>query len=474
MPLSNVFISSRMEELAFERRSVFDALYLSGLTPLAFETEPTAKTEKEMIDTLVDSSDLFVGIYHETIGAPQTKLAGLEPIAYELYRFLLRHSNDEARALAKARKHVEERAVLNALIKDKESISNLRSRIRAGSLNALLSGRVRLLQMTHHYDSTSSRRLTEFLLPFQQALIHSDENQHAFVHYFQAAEDRVTGPVIARAKKCTRFLTGRFQLFSLINRLIEEAKRKTKFRIHASHDVNTETPHFRWIVSGRDQPGVLYVVLDALFRMRFNLSMVCSGEPESTGLQQGRPQLIIDIVGRPFLPDRDDSVAIEDRFHAVTNSLRKALPKRYIIEDQHLPDWPRHRLSAYRGEKEHSDRYYYVVETADVPGQVLGIASKILFYEANIDLLFYDSRSDLRESGDQARVATVLFVVSPSSRESRFVEPMHQARFITELRQGLGVLNVRELNTADDFFGHLKKSNRRIREWLRTLRAAEP
>ncbi len=280
MPLSNVFISSRMEELAFERRSVFDALYLSGFTPLAFETEPTGESEKDMIDSLVDSSHLFVGIYYETIGSPQRSLRGLEPISYELYRFLLQHSHEGVRELAEAGRHSESKAVLDSLVGSKKTIKELRARISRGALNDVFSGRVRLFQMTHSYDAPMSRRLTDFLLPVHQAQALYEDGDQRFLHSFQAAQEGVSGPVVAGAKKCVRYLTARFQLFSLINRVIEEAETKglkIPDPIHA--DNSDDWPHFGWRVSGQDQPGVLFVVLDAIFRQRFNVAMVCSGEP---------------------------------------------------------------------------------------------------------------------------------------------------------------------------------------------------
>jgi len=459
VPLSSVFISSRMEELAFERRSVFDALYLSGLTPLAFETEPIGESEKLMIDNLVDTADLFVGIYHETIGARQNQLSGFEPIVYELYRFLLRVFDDEIVALAKESNLEGAESLLNERIDDPTRIQQLRTAIAEGRLNRMLAGRVRLFQMTHNYDSGVSRRLTEFLIPFHQGSARLREGEYRYLRAFEAGRESVSEPVVQGAKHCERFLTARFDLFAQVDRAIREAVEQgfelPRFK-SAEEDGNRH--YFEWRVTGRDQPGVLFVVLEAVFRERFNVAMVCAGEP--IGTEASTDRLVIEIVARPFLPGEDNAASVEARFQSISTSIGASLPPDYPISAKPVPSWPNYRQAKWKPRAD-KDRYFYIVETADVPGQVLGLAKRVLFYEANVDLLYFDGRSDrlLRPVGRKGRVAKLLFVVSPSSAKSRFLsDPMFRARFSTEVRQGLGVLSIQEVDTAEEFFSHLQES----------------
>jgi glycine cleavage system regulatory protein len=89
LSVSTVFISSRMEEVAIERRAAFNAAYESGLVPLLFETEPGRVGLKVKLDQLVDRADLFVGIYYRTFGVRyEEELFGMTPIEYEFLRFL--------------------------------------------------------------------------------------------------------------------------------------------------------------------------------------------------------------------------------------------------------------------------------------------------------------------------------------------------------------------------------------------------
>lgn len=463
MPLSNVFISSRMEELASERRSAFDAIYLYGLIPLAFETEPTGQSEKDMIDSLVDSSDIFVGIYYETIGKQQEMLNNLEPIVYEMYRFLFRHSSNRIKELAVRNKVFDVKSKLDWLLSNQESIEALRKSISGGELNDVLAGRVRIFQMTHNYDAPMSRDLATFLIPFHQAAVSNSHKQHRFISSFQACKEEVSGPVVPGAENCERYLTARFQLFSLINDMLEVAEANGFEPPNRDEYDRDGTRYFGWRVSSKDNPGILFIVLRAIFSQRFNASMVCSGDPPVNECAGG--QIVVDVIARPFLNSACDESSLLRRTNAITDELQGKLDGDCSIKGYSVSDWDSHRVSEYRNvEHEDDRRFYYIVETADVPGQVLGIAQRVLFYQANINLLFFDSRSDylLRTAGRKGDMATMLLAVSPSSCDSLFQKPMHRARFITEIRQGLGVLNVRELRTKEDFFNRLEESNKRI------------
>jgi hypothetical protein len=286
-----------------------------------------------------------------------------------------------------------------------------------------------------------------------------------FMRTFQPSREKVSGPVVEAAKECERFMTAGFQLFSLTDEVVEEAvKAGLQFPPEDETKPTSAGPYFQWRVTGQDEPGVLFVALDAIFKERFNVEMVCSGE-RVRARDEDPHRLVIDVVGRPFLPNKGYGESAEQRHASVVEFLRKNLPEGYGVTGSRIRSWPDHRKPQWVT-KQKEGRFYYVVEVADVPGQVLGLAKRILFYQANIDLLFFDSRSDslLRPKGRKGRAAaaTILFIVSPSSPESIFFEPMYRARFLTEIRQGLGVLGVQELSTEKEFYSRMSESRRRI------------
>ncbi|MBN1297884.1 DUF4062 domain-containing protein [bacterium] len=84
---TTVFISSRINELISERTVAYRACFEEGLTPVMFETEPIEDV-KRTIDSMLDVSDHFLGLFFHTVGAPQFSLNGMTPIEYEICRFI--------------------------------------------------------------------------------------------------------------------------------------------------------------------------------------------------------------------------------------------------------------------------------------------------------------------------------------------------------------------------------------------------
>ena len=86
--MANVFISSRMSELETERLAAFHAYHRLGHRPLMFEMQPTDGGVKQTVIHMIDSADVFVGIFRDTIGPQSYDLEVLPPILYELARFV--------------------------------------------------------------------------------------------------------------------------------------------------------------------------------------------------------------------------------------------------------------------------------------------------------------------------------------------------------------------------------------------------
>ena len=85
--MKSVFISSRMNELAMERRIAFRTCNYFDLRPLMFETEPI-KNVRDSINDMIDAAEIFIGIYYKTIGVRNYNLCNLTPIEYEISYFI--------------------------------------------------------------------------------------------------------------------------------------------------------------------------------------------------------------------------------------------------------------------------------------------------------------------------------------------------------------------------------------------------
>lgn len=162
----SVFISSRMEELTMERRAAFEAIYDCGLVPLMFETEPE-DDPRVQINTLVDRADFFLGIYDATLGVPSHDLCGLEPIVYELYRFLERWKIARGKATRRVVRDLDAEfspgprtPQLEALIQG----------VRGSKYADILKDRVLLVCRKSNGDKMVSSRLMEFSYELPRAI----------------------------------------------------------------------------------------------------------------------------------------------------------------------------------------------------------------------------------------------------------------------------------------------------------------
>lgn len=81
-----VFVSSRMGHL-LERKAAIDAIHHAGQAPRYIETEEfhdEVSKLREIMDTMLDHAEAFVGIYLPDFGKVQQELDGQQPIIFEL------------------------------------------------------------------------------------------------------------------------------------------------------------------------------------------------------------------------------------------------------------------------------------------------------------------------------------------------------------------------------------------------------
>ena len=159
--MATVFISSRMDELALERRAAYEAIARARHAPLSFDAALTKLSDsnvspppwdgqeqrvsgrrelREQHDTLIDNSEFFLGIYEAGAGEPEYSLHWLSWIEYELVRFLLgrdmvekrkskgkppRPSRELTRRVSKKLREDSERAKLLESIASKKGMQKL-------------------------------------------------------------------------------------------------------------------------------------------------------------------------------------------------------------------------------------------------------------------------------------------------------------------------------------------------------------
>lgn len=472
-----------MDELAFERRSTFDALYLARLTPLLFETEPRGPDEKVMIDQLVDRSTLFVGIYYQSIGWRSRDLFDLEPITYELYRFLLRYSDPVIGAETGFRNHINSRIRerLDALLEPSpgqpfsEAVLQLRERVRNGDamLSDLLRDRVRLFIKTHGYDTQMSVRLAQLLRPFPLIEFASRGDEIAIRSSIKIHDDEESPP--------KRYVTARLDLLERMLAMVTKAARDGGLKETSTDD--EDQPRYKWRIVAKDEAGVLWMVLRTLFNEGMNIDFICSGKPKVPEADKG-DRVVIDVVVRRFLgKDGADGPPADDESLPAKVERVKARLKERLDDEQagrtevyfevlgSWPDWG-HVPNA----RKDRSSLYYSVGTADVPGQALRLVEKVFYHGGTVDLLFLDSRSKRlsRKSGTGAQVNFKLVAISEAlpeegsaDRKSSF-DAEHRTRFEAELGQGLGVVSVEPL-THKRFFGLWKKVRKEAKQRAKRL-----
>ena len=450
MTRSTVFISSRMDELSPERRSAFNAIYLNGFTPLLFETEPI-REEKRRIDDMVDQSSIFVGIYYQSIGEKAADLYNLEPIAYELYRFLARYSDPLIKIYTKSRNacKTEVKELLDKLLKPEaqaetrgepsDGVRELLRRVEAGDLDDVLQDRVFLYFKKHSYDAPVSVQLVEMLRPF-----------HAHLNSFQSESSATTRTNVnsEHQQSIQLYKTARFKLFGLIDEAANAAHQRD---LDLSRLTDSRT-RCHWHLKGPDHRGLLYQVLEILFRRSFNIDLICSGKPVAP--EDGdESEVIIDVVAHPFItPEatQDGRSWLTRQKDIIDFQIRKVFKDwdgrevELTSENINWDSWP--HTADYKPQE---DGVFFSIETADVPGQIVRLTEKIYAYDGNIDLLYFDSRSQNQSHvvGRGARRNEKLLAVSWPDEE----DPLTSVKFATEVRQGLGVMGIREMSHKSFF-----------------------
>jgi hypothetical protein len=271
-----IFISSRMEELALDRRTAFDAAYFSDFVPLLFENEPRGKDEKSKIDTLVDSSDYFLGLYHQSIGTKNENLCGLEPIRYELYRFLLRFADKEiAHALVETGGAItaDVKELLDHRMQNRSALTRLRRQILTEGLESCGGQRVLLYRKMQSYDSATSVSLEVMLADFDDCRVFQSRRREPpkFLEHLPPSGDEES------------FQTARFDLFAQV--FEELGRRRSTDSVSTRQDFQNGGEW--WRLTGDDDTGILFRILQRLFQKGMTSISCAPAHPSRGGVTKG-------------------------------------------------------------------------------------------------------------------------------------------------------------------------------------------
>ena len=338
-------------DLASERKAAYEAVFATGLTPLMFETEPElVKADRDRINSLVDHSDLFLGIYDREMGPKNVNYHDMAPIAYELYRFVI------AQDLRQAGPSMDLNEEIANQIGDERVIREIRrSARRGGQYSRILAERVRLFVRA---DGYLNKELAEFLQPF-------------YLHRFESSE-------ISYEAGLPQFRSPVIDLQHKIMSQVERAIASRRFQLADPLGWGIEV-----VTDLHNRPGALFHILTLLFSNRLNILDVFQ---ENTKDKRYRLSFLCrshDIAGTK--PKRVATAA--------EKNLRRGLPqspcKVSIIEN--IEDSLQKRISARSGD-DHRENSRYVLDlrTLRAPGILASIAKRVYSYDINVDYIQHE------------------------------------------------------------------------------------
>jgi hypothetical protein len=420
MRVRTIFISSRMEELAMERQSAFDAIYEAGLTPILFEMEPRS-AERKKIDALVDRADLFLGVFYQTIGTPNENLCGLCPVEYELYRFLTRFDvcpHPESCQLTE-----DDRDEISRRMDDRDYLRDLQARLRReckkeeGEVFDVVKARVRLFLRVLRQDNSLSRKLAELLdgMPVER--------------FGNAAEPP---PEVIRFLQERRYIPSHMDLFHRIFSEVSSALATGRIQ-RIDPDIKTQ---LCCRVKGPDQPGLLFTVLDACFSKALNIKSLSIDKPAA-----GAPCVELSVLAEHFY-----QTLAEVSPEQLDRALRYRLTRMGHVYEVSCAETPAGESLEVHADQIPEGLYYYEILTFDVPGIIMLVARLVAHFGGNIEFIHFGDHP-MRPRGSSHYSALIL-AIRPVADGCR-IQRDGGITLEYELEALLGVVTVFRLSLED-------------------------
>lgn len=428
-PAKTVFISSRTEELANERRAAYEAVAAAGLYPLIFDASlnrlrdidipmrrsslegerrrATDRILRDQVDALIGQSDLFVGIYYRTIGPPQEVVGQSAWLQYELIRFLTRHIvtkehltsseiiprdqyhlltrkelenvkgdvEKETSAWMRAGGHRRHREVLYSALKGKVD-----SPLRTVALD-IARDRIFLFTRQENRDWIWDGDLQTLLDPFIKVSVVP----------FQSHLEKAKAP---ETDYC--FIPADAQLFRSLH---EQCKRFSDDQVAREssqapeplisfHLSDTKFTHDQYYML--NQPGVLSQVLRSCFQAGLDVQLLLVQHPRDCDKPPIRGW------AKPYRTPVHDGQRT-DYHEKLRDSFKGLLDLPFEIGSVARPTGSESKVIRREEHRKGEWSYAYKVRFVDVPGSLWSIVSLITAYHGNISYFTYDADWDSRE-----------------------------------------------------------------------------
>jgi hypothetical protein len=442
LKVSTVFISSRIDELAVERRAVFEAINQVGLVPILYEIEPRQDTVTR-INTLIDRADFFVGLYSHTIGEKNRDLLEYYPIEYELIRFLAAFDRNVKGQLFRTRRMED----FNRALEDKAYTDKLLPRLRKelmageGNLFNLFRQRVCLFEKDADGDWPVSVRLTKFLEGLERIPFKTEQRRLS----------EGAASLIPEELRLEMFVPPHATLFELVVRELGRrlyvpgnASPSSAIRLKSAAPVG---PRVVVDVEGPDTAGRLHAVLDTCFQHWINVSAISIFDHGAQ--RKGQSSSVMTRVRGVLFSDQPDSNASDDADRSgLQQSIERALPTGHKV-DVRMNEFPPTDLSDdWRPVGPRTGSTFLRIDAANVPGLMVQVSALILSYECSISYVDFDLEREHASSGNP-RVSNGKAYLGFSSIQSRRTAgelPRHSLeQLIYQLRAVIGVRAVSEL-----------------------------
>ncbi len=434
--MRTVFLSSRIDELAIERRAAFEAVYSAGLVPILYETEPLEDV-KNKIDALVDRADLFLGLYSHTIGESSTSLAELYPIEYELLRFLAAFDLGFRTSTSNSLHLAHNRRRLDRQMDDKGYHKRLTEKVRKacadkdGELWDVVRIRVRLYLKVAKGDWPVSSALRDFLEGLPRTPF--------------ATEVRNSPDIIPSELRVTSYVPPHGALFREILRDLEHGLHAPAGELRIGEEVNA--PKVLLEVCGGDDPGVIHAALKESFEEWVNVCSIRIFE-EPGGRFRTR------FVGRPFTGANSQLDSPEAMAERLERSLRARLPAGHSVKAELQVAEPQGGENAVQPSPAFT---YLLLEGANVPGLFMHVSALITSHGGSVRYVGFDSlgaRARDPALGEERHPSSLIGVVpvlqrgsGPAGAESASALPDRSARaaLVYQLKSLVGITMAKEV-----------------------------
>ncbi|MFK7743347.1 MAG: hypothetical protein AB8H80_23730 [Planctomycetota bacterium] len=427
--LRTIFISTRTDECALERRAAYEAAVSQGLVPFTYDASihrlstltvpqvaPPSSGEVRQtkrratwdhIATLIDQSDYFVGVYDRTLGAPDRPANNMPWLRFELLRFLavqlqqaqqlraygMRTPNE---ALRQADRF--EQALRDQLVRPQPNEA-------CNALHDILANRMFLYQRLENDgddDSYEERAESDGRPRSEPPLAALLDPFWQFVRGFKDQVQRLQANTPGQASELLPVRAAHALLF----RKLSEGLRDLHYDPSAAKSEQTRPRILEFELSGgglSKRPGGLYVFLRTLFQRGLGVQSLWVGDHGKGNDLAPMRGTIVGMhhggfaVAHAAAEAKHVTALVEAALPGVSLNIHAAPPDAAHLSERSL------QLQAgefrHLQAQVHSDVLTYRIEVAWMPGVLWAIVAVATAFDANIVHMSTNPRSERTEEG---------------------------------------------------------------------------